>query len=528
MTLLAHQADALFAYVSSVLDAEVLDTKPCVDDGCPRNNDETELRGLPRRHEVLHTIEAVLCVTQGAIAACSERWNVHTAILPPELLIASFEFLGFDDCLRVSGVSRHWRRVALSTPTLWSSFTVPFNILEGKGKLEEMLRRSQAVPLSVKLRGYHDYSPETTRTHDALRPHFPRLRALDCARSLGKPVDMPLLELLDCPERATLSRSFFGPAPQNLRVLRLRRFEMDPSCPIFHNLREFSGEFEATTSLARLLTLCPSLESLAINCASHLRLAPRPLFVALPPSLLDVSIAGIFYERNPEIDPAGAWAGHRFRLLDISCLRDMWSAFRIFESALSPSEPGWSLELRTDKTISYILKTPAMETRVTGPGYTYSLAVEAISNLQQSQLYLRRLTSLSVPLRFLCHCVEAGIELPELTDFTLTVHPKRDHKPDVPGAETATAMLVPRLQSLTFLCQADSSDTWQFTRSTVQMFFCLLPKRLHQWMRYDADLLERLALVGDIPRETLWNIDYRGSGVHALAREVVRSRFLDL
>ncbi|EJD44668.1 hypothetical protein AURDEDRAFT_166154 [Auricularia subglabra TFB-10046 SS5] len=507
MTLLPDQADALFAYVSSVLNGEALDMKPCVD----------------VRHEVLNTIDAVLHITQRAIAACSELWNAHSAILPPELLIACFEFLGFDDCLRVSGVSRHWRRVALSTPTLWSSFSAPFNNLERNGKLEELLHRSRAVPLSLKLRGNTDYSPETIRTHDTLRPHLTRLRALDCEKLPGQPVDMSLLEVLGCAEAVTLSCSVFGPSPQNLRVLRLQRFGMDTSSPIFHNLREFRGEFTAATSLVRLLALCPSLESLAIQCTPQLGADPRPLFVALPPSLVEVSISGIFHEHNPEIDRTGVWAGHRFRLLDISCLRDMSSAFRLFESALSPSEPGWSLELQVDKTISYSLRTPTMETRVTGPGYTYSRGVKAVSYMQRSQLYLRRLTSLSVPLRFFSHCILTGIELPALTDLTLTVHPKHDHKPDVPDWKNISAMIVPRLQSITFL----SVGTREFTRSIVQLFFCLLPKRLRQWMRYDADLLERLALVGDIPPETLLNIDYRASGVHALARSVVRGRILD-
>ncbi|EJD44664.1 hypothetical protein AURDEDRAFT_114257, partial [Auricularia subglabra TFB-10046 SS5] len=77
-----------------------------------------------------------------------------------------------------------------------------------------MLRRSQTLPLSVKLHGEANYSPGTIRAHDTLRPHLTRLRALECEELPGNLAEMPLLEVLGCTETVTLSRS-----SQNLRAL---------------------------------------------------------------------------------------------------------------------------------------------------------------------------------------------------------------------------------------------------------------------------------------------------------------------
>lgn len=90
-------------------------------------------------------------------------------------------------------VCKRWRDIACSTPTLWSTICVDFNLRHVEGELAEHVRRAGAIPLDVTLQGDCDTLtdeensdgdvlvevPATQREHIAsLAPFLDRIQCL--------------------------------------------------------------------------------------------------------------------------------------------------------------------------------------------------------------------------------------------------------------------------------------------------------------------------------------------------------------
>ncbi|EJD44667.1 hypothetical protein AURDEDRAFT_184954 [Auricularia subglabra TFB-10046 SS5] len=489
MDLLSYHDDALFGCVSSFLEGEAL--------------------SLSRHDDVVGKIEVVVRVTQRAIAAFCERWNSRVgALLPPELLVNCFERLSFNDRLLVSHVSRYWRQVALSTPMLWSAFAVS----KQDGKLGEMLRRSQAVPLSLKLL----LSPDE---ETALGPHFVRLRVLQCHNPPSR-LDAPLLETLEASrinaDEVVLSGDYVGSSAQSLRTLQLRTFSIAPTCPVFRRLRELRANFSPDTSLPRLFALCPALESLTVWCDIRLGRNPRPLFTPLPQRLSEVTVSGLLLQDGPTFDALRPWLNHRFRRLELDRLQNIAGALHLFCQSINEPDSTWFLEILVEGNLIFTLSTAADRTRILVPFYGRVSTVEAIGSLNRFHPHIHRLANLTLSIRLFDICIELGIELNGLTALTIVSDPYRDGDYQFSVPTGSSGMQLPLLSSFKFACSRGQA----FRRAAVQWFFVMLPSHLREWVHYNSGKLETVALQGFVAKAVLKKVDHRGSAVYSLAREV--------
>lgn len=159
---------------------------------------ENTLANLTKRVVDLENLEArriqQLADTRMALAAArvhfAEYKNINrdavTYALPNELLAAIFEagstdLPEFPQIITISHVSRHWREVALHTPSLWSTIRMDENTSYPK-LLDAYLDRSGACPLDIVVDYRYRYPEprifrETFYLHKIL-PHIDRWHSL--------------------------------------------------------------------------------------------------------------------------------------------------------------------------------------------------------------------------------------------------------------------------------------------------------------------------------------------------------------
>ncbi|EJD44672.1 hypothetical protein AURDEDRAFT_166159 [Auricularia subglabra TFB-10046 SS5] len=335
------------------------------------------------------------------------------------------------------------------TPRLLASFLSKFPRLRTLrlGIIGSVMHQDEEAPLPL-LPLLVSYSQETIL--DLYRaPLFAAARTL---RELSISVEQTLPDMSRLTSLSRLTVNFIGYGPTTLddafcstltgcRSLRhlVIEYATHSEDNVFGNLaalmpqlytlliRVHVSAWQTCSELAEKL-----LEVLAIRCSQRLGGDPQSLFVPLPESLVEVSISGITGLRNSQFDPDGAWASHRFRRLEISRVEETSAVLEQFDRAMRPPEPEWSLDILVDRYVSYVLRTPAAETRIVGPRSTPSIGRRVFADLRMSPYNLRRLSKLSIPLHYFDDCVRSNIELPALTDFSLTVLPERALDPDVP------------------------------------------------------------------------------------------------
>ncbi|KZV91132.1 hypothetical protein EXIGLDRAFT_837334 [Exidia glandulosa HHB12029] len=124
--------------------------------------------------------------------------------LPPELQVSCLELLRIDERFIASHVSRTWRAVALSSPTLWASYeAAQFKDLEPS--LATVLLRSQSVPFDFTWNPRRPSLKMSPILGDMLHAHALRLRHVRFPTSHQAPSDF-LSSLLNraTPELRTL------------------------------------------------------------------------------------------------------------------------------------------------------------------------------------------------------------------------------------------------------------------------------------------------------------------------------------
>ncbi|EJD39667.1 hypothetical protein AURDEDRAFT_171300 [Auricularia subglabra TFB-10046 SS5] len=102
---------------------------------------------------------AIRATIDSAIADAGEARNAKQwdNRMPPELLAATFAYMGFAGCVIASHVCRFWRAVALSSPALWANITIslPKRGADGESAdllLRNMVERSCSVPIHFTLK----------------------------------------------------------------------------------------------------------------------------------------------------------------------------------------------------------------------------------------------------------------------------------------------------------------------------------------------------------------------------------------
>ncbi|EJD46860.1 hypothetical protein AURDEDRAFT_113531 [Auricularia subglabra TFB-10046 SS5] len=113
---------------------------------------------------------AVRAVFENVFAVAAEAQNARrpTHRIPPELLAASFDFLGFADRVGASHVCRVWRSVALGCPSLWADIRVSIaadgsNAARVNTAVQTLLARTGALPIHL-AQTRRRLSPDAFRT----------------------------------------------------------------------------------------------------------------------------------------------------------------------------------------------------------------------------------------------------------------------------------------------------------------------------------------------------------------------------
>ncbi|EJD44679.1 hypothetical protein AURDEDRAFT_166165 [Auricularia subglabra TFB-10046 SS5] len=111
--------------------------------------------------------------------------------------------------------------------------------------------------------------------------------------------------------------------------------------------------------------------------------------------------------------------------------------------------------------------------------------------------YLDRMTAFTLSISYFPAFIDAELDFPALTSFTLELNPQRDGRVGGgiyrhPGDGRAA---VPLLQTFTFAARRGTA----FGHASLEWFFAELPKYFRQWFIYDAHVLPRLCLSGIIP-----------------------------
>ncbi|KAK7056883.1 hypothetical protein VNI00_002600 [Paramarasmius palmivorus] len=208
------------------------------------------------------------------------RYTCHIGTLPTELLAEIFQYLVDGDstnALTVTRIGRHWRNVALNTPSLWQTL-----ILSKKSpvrKCERWIQRSKGriteLRLLRALSNDLDWKPYHLRGIQWEHLRILRIEELDIAHFLETEniQFLPHLETLDIKDTAeTMFRSHFiarwGPTVQHLSIEGTRSYAVLPFQNPYHSLLSLTlrrVRIDTLDNLYAVLELNPQLEVLCLE-----------------------------------------------------------------------------------------------------------------------------------------------------------------------------------------------------------------------------------------------------------------------
>ncbi|EJD43886.1 hypothetical protein AURDEDRAFT_166945 [Auricularia subglabra TFB-10046 SS5] len=448
--------------------------------------------------DAVRVIQALQTTWDRTIADFSERWNARCSMhIPPELLAQCFEHLRFTDRLTVSSVSRQWRTMALAAPRLWCSFRITGQERH-PGKLVEMLKRSQAAPLSIWLNFRPDNHDQAARmeANTLVHQHFSRLVYIafqDQSDFLSLPA--PRLEGFEALSysHTDIPADLCGGLATRLRKIVVYSFTLPLACPALQNLQDFLGDFSDAESLFRLVSLCPRLVSLAVLCNMQLgQHAESLLDVVLPASVERLRLLGLNPPQNLPL--AEKWAGRRFKHLLLQTVPNVDGALRHF---VASHDRPWTMEIWGDGVFKHTLRTCTPEGRdaletVAEPSFDHKPADVAAGMLRAAEArQLDRLTTLTIAASLFIPFVQAGVQLPAVVALSLHIQLNKFDPPLYHLAATIKGSIVaPRLQSFEVTCTALNlaHEIW---------LFGVLPLSLRSWLKYGAERLQWLSLCAE-------------------------------
>ncbi|KDQ06395.1 hypothetical protein BOTBODRAFT_193070 [Botryobasidium botryosum FD-172 SS1] len=351
--------DAAFWQIRQLVDELVQQATPQGAHKIDRSRDSEEIfKLLDHKIDTLTSFrDRVDAYLQNAIIEIKSHRNQHTPIsrFPPEIYSRIFEFACTEaevDCGSIMLVSKLWRDIALSTPSLWT------RINGGSAEfIATCILRSKNAPLEIELPDFDSEevdpdiliamacTPEEQRFKEQMAPLTPQIHRWRCLtlenirpRHFWPEFCMaaPQLEMLDlalasyyphdteAPPPGALHDLFAGATPR-LRSLRLGRISVPLTSSIYRGLENLSiiavDLHDATADdFLDVLKACPRLSSLQLNT---------------------VQMSG------PTLGPQSTIKLPRLSLIDISTM-PCHAIRHIFSSIISPSLKGLSVMVDLD------------------------------------------------------------------------------------------------------------------------------------------------------------------------------------
>ncbi|EJD43671.1 hypothetical protein AURDEDRAFT_125795 [Auricularia subglabra TFB-10046 SS5] len=236
--------------------------------------------GVANEAKINNVFGLVMETTKRALRdsmSVSNRQSISYRI-SPEVLASCFAFLPLVDCIRVSHVSRHWRAVAVSCPSLWTEIIMECRSPDCLEFLKTILGRARQAPVELKVRSYDASMDETCKS--ILQPHLHHARYIDRTgdldlESLGIGRALRYLHVRghslhpEGSQALEIPEDFLGGSARQLRSIRFQRVRLPRVCPALSTLvalhvADLAKPVDAV-SFRYLFELCPRLESLTLN-----------------------------------------------------------------------------------------------------------------------------------------------------------------------------------------------------------------------------------------------------------------------
>lgn len=309
---------------------------------------------------LLHEIASV---THKAMSDVVETWNRKACgpicSLPIELLAQAFSWLDLPDRVKVTGVSRYIRSVALGQPSLWTQITLDPTTPHLPDTLALVLERSGRATLDVDM---YAWSEDATAQ---LASHVRRMRTLIIRQTFSTAwifeQPAPVLEVLQIPTvaRGILDQtSLHTVLPSPTWAPLLRRLEL-PSTFVLPN-KNSSGSFDrvtyfsahitadgdADTDARRLFEVFPSLEILELFFSTDTSLHNMPN-TRIPRTLVDLRL----YSHGDGHNIAAFIAlchGHAFKHVHLVCRRAQLGTAAV-EHVRSVASGQWHFEFNNNR-----------------------------------------------------------------------------------------------------------------------------------------------------------------------------------
>ncbi|EJD51455.1 hypothetical protein AURDEDRAFT_181806 [Auricularia subglabra TFB-10046 SS5] len=213
-------------------------------------------------------VAEVLNQARAMLADEASEWNKANSLrpFPPEILGMCFAFLPLQDRVTASHVSRAWRNLALSTPSLWADIRLsPDGVSPSTALVKLALSRSGNAPIDIFVPRRHvDEDLEI-----ALRSAFCRIRSFNATGSAYShsfwKQPAPVLEKWHCPFGLDIPADLFGGRAGRLTVLHAFGLHVPSTCPALSTLTYVKVRAVSISCLERLFALCPTLVSVTVQ-----------------------------------------------------------------------------------------------------------------------------------------------------------------------------------------------------------------------------------------------------------------------
>ncbi|KZV81849.1 hypothetical protein EXIGLDRAFT_844273 [Exidia glandulosa HHB12029] len=426
-----------------------------------------------------------------AVANFANAWNRdHSAItirLPPEVLSKCFAWLEPTERVKATHISRAWRAIALSEPTLWALFKPRNQALHLSEYLTTLLARSGDVPFDLRW-----YPP----SFDCISQHLHRIRSLvlqtgtdDFQKVLESSDSMASLRHLSVAHSYDphgLARRFKVPQRwvPNLSSLAVTALVL-PRHP-FSDLRFLSFALDPQTDARDLWRIVPRLEILTVREISSDSLFPEG---PAPGSLRSIILNAAHWYPVDYSALIASWRlsapGHQLQVQPSRTLQPFVELFTRSHKDLWEMSVGLvldSVSLTTQTGVSYDVLLRNSELAVDD----FTTAIVPLAP------FLSRLSSLNIYGRHMAALVDMSLNLPALAELTVTLGD--DPLPRLHDFHGVLA--VSKFSRLHLAFYSLNKDEWNAMDVVAAWLGDVLPAIMRTYVSRAAALLEELAISG--------------------------------